>query len=254
MEFWAYPLLILLGSVCGFMNVVAGGGSLISLPVLIFLGLPSAVANGTNRVAIMVQNVSAVAAFKKDGFSDWRFSMMLAMPAVAGAAVGAYVAVEMTDELFKKVLGGVMLLVLGLILWGPKAKGGDGFSLTRGRKAAAAAAFFFVGVYGGFIQAGVGFIIMATLTSITGMSLVRVNSHKVFVVGVYTVMALAVFAWEGKIDWLMSLPLSVGTAIGGWLASRWQVKAGDRRVRIVLTVCVLALAAKLFGVLDWVGL
>lgn len=251
LEVWKIPLTLLVGLVAGFMNTMAGGGSLLTLPLLIFLGLPSAVANGTNRVAIEVQNILAVLGFRSKGVGDFRLSIQFALPAVAGAWVGARIAIDIPDLLFRRVLAVVMLLVLGLILWNPTRRlRGSEAPLTPRRRLAAVVAFFLVGVYGGFLQAGVGFLLMATLVGITGLDLVRVNAHKVFIVAVYTLLALAVFAVDGKVDWLVGLVLAAGNGAGGWIAGRLAVTKGERWIKPVLVVAVVVMAVRLSGIVP----
>jgi len=251
MQVWQIIVVIVVGMVGGFVNTLAGGGSLLTLPTLIFVGLPPTMANGTNRVAILMQNVTAVAGFKQRGFADFKFGLGLAVPAVVGAIVGAKLALDIPDALFQKVLAAVMLLVVGLILWNPTRRlQGDQAVLSPKRRLLAIVAFFFVGVYGGFIQAGVGFIIIATLVLITGLDLVQTNSHKVFVVGVYTLAALVTFALSGKVNWVIGLVMAIGNGIGGWIGSQLAVTKGERWIRGVLAVAVVAMAAKLLGLIT----
>ncbi|KKL87436.1 hypothetical protein LCGC14_1934730 [marine sediment metagenome] len=257
MEIWQIPVIFIVGVTAGVINTLAGGGSLLTLPILIFLGLPTAMANGTNRFAIMVQCLFAVAGFKRKGISNFKLSLLLSAPALIGAIVGAQVAVDMSDALFKRVLAIIMLLVLGLILWNPTKKwqinpqyDGDTIGLGWNRLIITMIVFFFIGIYGGFIQAGVGFIIIAALTTISGLNLVDTNSHKVFIVGIYTVFALLVFAFNGKICWTVGIALAAGNGLGGWLGSHWAVARGERWLRLILAVCVVAMVMKLFGLIP----
>ena len=173
MEIWHIPVIFTAGILAGFINTLAGGGSLLTLPILIFLGLPTAVANGTNRIAIVAQCAFAVAGFKKKGVSNFKLSLLLSTPAIIGAIIGAYFAVDISDVLFRRVLAVIMLLVLGLILWNPRQdSSGSSNSLGRRQLITAMTVFFFIGIYGGFIQVGVGFIIIAALTTITKFNLV----------------------------------------------------------------------------------
>ena len=249
MEIWHIPVVFFAGILAGFINTLAGGGSLLTLPILIFLGLPTAVANGTNRIAIIAQCAFATAGFKRKGVSNFKLSILFAIPGILGAVIGAYIAVDISDLLFKRVLAGIMLLVLGLILWNPAKKlhvaECDPAGLGRGRLTATMIAFFFIGIYGGFLQVGVGFIIIAALTSIAGFNLVVTNSHKVFVAGIYTIFALIVFAFNGKVSWGIGLCLAAGMGLGGWIGSHWAVAKGERWIRIVLTICVVGMVIKL---------
>jgi uncharacterized protein len=289
METWQIPVVFAVGVTAGFVNTLAGGGSLLSLPILIFLGLPTAIANGTNRFAIMIQCLFAVAGFKRKGISNFKLSLLLSIPALIGAMVGAQVAVDMSDALFKRVLAIIMLFVLGLILWNSRQSPGaplddDYRPDTGGRRTCPPAirragtpakkwqinsqydgnpiglrwnrliitmiAFFFIGIYGGFIQAGVGFIIIAALTTISGLNLVDTNSHKVFVVGIYTVFALLIFVFHGKICWTVGMALAAGNGLGGWLGSHWAVDRGERWLRLILVICVVAMVMKLFDLVP----
>jgi len=244
-------IVIVVGIVAGFVNTLAGGGSLLTLPALIFVGLPPTMANGTNRVAILMNNVMAIVGFKQRGLADYKLSLGLAVPGVAGAIVGAKLAVDISDTLFQKVLAAIMLLVVGLILWNPTRRlQGDQAVFSPKRRLLAMVAFFFVGVYGGFIQAGVGFIIIAALVLITGLDLVQTNSHKVVVIAVYTLAALVTFALNGKVNWVVGLVMAIGNGIGGWIGSQLAVTKGERWIRGVLAVAVVAMAAKLLGLLP----
>ena len=247
MDFLEVLLILIVGLVAGFINTVAGGGSLISLPVLIFLGLPSAVANATNRVAIFAQNIFGVAGFKSKGIGEFRYSLALGISALIGAIVGAKLAVDIKGELFNKILAVVMIIVVFMTISG-KAKPGDkkGEINSINSKIIGIVSFFFVGIYGGFIQAGVGFIIIGALSAIHGYSLVKINSMKMFIVLVYTVAALAVFIIEGKVNWLYGGVLAIGNSTGAWFASRWSVEKGDKVIKVFLVITVVALAVKLW--------
>jgi uncharacterized protein len=246
MEIWHIPVVFFAGILAGFINTLAGGGSLLTLPILIFLGLPTAVANGTNRIAIVAQCAFAVAGFKKKGVSNFKLSLLLSIPAILGAIIGAYFAVDISDALFRRVLAVIMILVLGLILWNPRHdSGGNSNSLGRRQLITAMIVFFFIGIYGGFIQVGAGFIIIAALTTITKFNLVVTNSHKVFIAGIFTIFALIVFAFNGKVCWEIGLCLAAGMGLGGWIGSHWAVAKGERWIRVVLTICVVAMVIKL---------
>jgi hypothetical protein len=246
MEWWYFPLLAAIGIAVGFLNVMAGGGSLISMPILIFLGLEPAIANGTNRVAILIQNIAAVGSFRRQGYSEVRRSIGLALCTVPGAVAGAVAAVAVDPVLFERVLGVVLVAAVILILRKPSApNGNDG---ATGRPLAAHLAMVGVGFWGGFLQAGVGFLIMPILYQLLRLDLLRVNMHKVFIVGFYTIPALLVFAVQGKVWWLGGLALSVGNATGAWIATRVTITRGEGAVRRVFVAAVVAMGLKLiFG-------
>jgi uncharacterized protein len=252
-EFDFIHLLILLfaGIASGICNVLAGGGSLITMPLLIFMGLESATANGTNRVAIGIQNIFAVAGFRRKGYGNMRFCVFLIVPAIPGALLGAITASTIGDVLFKRILSAVMIMVLILILSRKNTRStlpNNEHSLTISRRVLVALAFAGIGFYAGFIQAGVGFLVMLTLSSLVQIDLVKTNSYKVFVIGVLTWISVIVFIWFDRIVWNLSLVLATGSAIGGWLGSHIAVLGGEKWIKLFLTISVLAMALRLSGI------
>lgn len=242
MEITHILLCLVAGTFAGVLNTLAGGGSLITLPILIFLGLPTAMANGTNRLAIFFQNVSAVVSFKRNGISEFKFSILVAIPALVGAIIGSFVAVDLSDAYFKKILSVIMIVVLIVTLTTQK----------EGRKRSshiklwpAMISFFFIGIYGGFIKAGVGFIILAVLSLTTPFDLIKSNAIKVFVVLIYTFFAIGVFVYHNQINWTLGLVLACGNSIGGWLAAWVSNKIGNRPIKTLLVITMLCFSVKL---------
>jgi len=245
-----YPLLFAAGLVAGVLNVIAGGGSFLTLPILMFLGLPAGVANGTNRVGILLQNVGAVWSFQRDGVLDLRSLLWAALPSIPGAVVGVWLALIVSDQAFQRILALLMVTLSLWTLWSKRRTDlanatAAGTALSSARLASVALAFFFIGVYGGFVQAGVGFLILAATTAL-GLDLVRGNAVKVLTVLCFTALSLALFAWNGRVDWLMGLVLAAGTTTGGIIGARLTVLKGHRWVRTVVTVAMVAFALKLW--------
>ena len=237
-----YLLLFAVGCVAGTLNVLAGGGSFLTLPVLLFLGLPAPLANGTNRVAILLQNAGAVWSFRRQGVLDLGALAWAALPATAGAVLGAGLALNVGDLAFRRLLA-VLIVVLSVAsLWSPR-RGADGR-----RPGWAPFAFFAVGVYGGFIQAGVGFLVLAVTTA-AGLDLVRGNAVKVLSILCWTAAALAVFAAGGSVDWRLGLALAAGNLVGGLTGARLTVLKGHRWIQAVVTI-----AALLFALGLWLGI
>jgi len=246
-EWYHYLLLVIVGFVVGFINTVAGGGSLLVLPFLIFIGLPSNIANGTNRVAIVVQAALATSGFKSKGVSTYPFNVYLGIAAFLGSIIGANIAVDVTGEVFNRILAIVMVAVVLIIVFGPKMSMVHLEERLTGKYLwLGIIAFFFFGIYGGFINAGLGFIMMLFLHYVNRMSLVRSNATKVAVVFFYMLSALAVFAFNDKVNWKIGLILAIGNGSGAWLASRVSVTKGDGFIRTFLVVMVLVLAIKLW--------
>lgn len=243
-----WMILIIIGIFAGALNTIAGGGSLITLPFLIFLGLPPAIANGTNRIAILFQTATAVSGFKSKGVTTFPFSLYIGTSALIGSIIGAQIAVDIKGDTFNKILSIIMVVVVLLIVFKKKATSIEEFSeRTTGKHLwISIVAFFFIGIYGGFINAGIGFIMLLILPIINRLSLVKANATKVTVAFIYTTVAVAIFIFNDKINWKYGLILAIGNSTGAWLASRYSVKKGDDFIRIALLVIVSGMAIKLW--------
>jgi uncharacterized protein len=240
-------LLVGVGILAGFLNVMAGGGSTITLPLLIFMGMDGTLANGTNRVAILMQNVSAVTSFRRQEHSRFSQSMLYALFTIPGAVAGALFAVKISDALFQQILAVVMIGVIISLFVTPSSHRTESQEATGIRAVLIYPVMFAIGFYGGFIQVGVGFIFMAALYHLLKLTLAFVNMHKVFIVLVYTLPALVVFAWGGHVAWIPGIVLGVGNAVGGWWAARAAVRKGDKLIRIALVAAIFLMAVKLLG-------
>lgn len=243
-----YQLIILfaVGALAGFINVMAGGGSSITLPTLIFMGLDSAIANGTNRIALIIQNIFAITSFRQQKVHRFRQSLKLAVWTLPGAVIGAIAAVKITDAWFQRILGMVMIGIILSLFVSPINKVKK--ERDERRNWLIYPAMFGIGFYGGFIQVGVGFLLMASLYHILRMNLVFVNMHKVFIVFIYTIPALAIFILTGNVDWGLGLSLAAGNAFGAWWSARVAVRGGEKIIRIALSIAILIMAMKLLGV------
>lgn len=242
---WQIPVLILVGVIAGFLNVLAGGGSLLTLPLLIFFGLPVATANGTNRIAIFCQNIFAIAGFKRQGIFPIRLALICTPPALIGSYIGANLAINIDEMLFRRLLALIMIAVLIFMIFDPmKRFQRPEMPMTPIRLAVLIISFFAIGVYGGFVQAGVGFIIITGLL-VHGLDLVRINAVKVLVVFAFTVVALGVFVVHGQVDYVLGLALATGNSLGGWCASHLAVKKGHEWIKRFVIVTVLILALRL---------
>ena len=232
------------GLFAGVINTLAGGGSMLSVPLLVLLGLPGTVANGTNRVGILIQNGIAAATFRGQGVSGFQAAGPILLPVALGAVVGAGVASRIPDALFERIFGVLMLLLLVPMLLGAKPK-------DRERPEPPSGLFRWlvfvgIGLYGGAFQAGVGLFLVFAL-HFAGFDLVRANAAKVVVNFCFTLLALPVFVLAGQVAWIPALALGAGFAGGGVLGARLAVRGGERLIRPVLVVCVVALAGRMFG-------
>lgn len=249
MEHWYYyVLLVVVGIIVGIINTMSGGGSLLTLPVLIFVGLPSNVANGTNRIAIFIQSVFNIAGYhSKKVIDNSPFPLYLSFSATIGAIIGAKLAIDIKGELFNKILAVIMIAMVCFMIFRPKQNFNEIADRIKGKYLIySIIAFFFIGIYGGFIQAGTGIFILLALSSINHLTLIKSNIIKVIVMFIYTIAALLMFGFNLQLDWVAGLTLASGQAAGGWFTSRWSVNKGDDVVKIFLIIMVSGMAIKLW--------
>lgn len=252
MTWYQYAIVVAAGLAAGFINVLAGNGSLISLPALIFAGLPPGVANATNRVSIVFQNLVGGTSFYRQGKLDVRGALALSIPMVIGSAAGALLAVDIDDQVFQRVLAVAMIAMLILMLvkperWITGKPGTVDNRLTLPR----IIIFFAIGVYGGFLQAGVGIFLLVALVLELGYDVVRANAVKVVVTLASALVSLAIFSANLKVNWTAGLVLATGSMLGAWLATRVAANRGAAWVRWFVIVVVAVSAAQLLGVFGW---
>ncbi len=253
LQWFEYLFVVLAGFAAGYINTLAGSGSLITLSLMLFLGIPPTVANASNRVGVLFQTISSAANFQKQQVLDWRGGLFLAIPAVAGSIIGASLASDLNEELMRQAIGGVMLLMLFVILLRPK-RWLEGTRIHfEGRPSfLQLIIFFFIGIYGGFIQAGVGVFLLAGLVLSAGYNLVYANAVKTLIVLLFTIPALIIFIRGGQVDWLIGIALAIGNAAGGWFAAKMAVERGAIFVRYVLIGVVVISAVRFLGLAELV--
>jgi uncharacterized membrane protein YfcA len=253
MEWYIVLAVIGAGFLAGFINTLAGSGSLITLPLLMFVGLPANVANGTNRIAILLQNVVGVGSFKQQKVLNTKMGLWLALPAVIGSLLGAQIAIELNEEVMEKTIAGLLIIMFFLILYKPQrwVKGQAGHVNAK-PSVLQFIIFFFIGIYGGFIQAGVGLFLLAGLVLGAGVDLVKANALKLFIVLLYTPFAIAIFFMNDQINIKIGLILALGNMLGAFVASRFAVSWGAKYVRYILLGVILISALKLLGVFDFI--
>jgi uncharacterized membrane protein YfcA len=243
-----FTTLLLLGAglLAGTLNSIAGGGSLLTLPLLIFVGLPPTVANATNRIAIFIGSIGATHSFGRRGLIPRAWVVLALPPSLLGVVLGTWGAVRVGDVAFERILAFVLVAAAAWMVWHPfDPPGGQEVAPPEGGKRwLLAGAFFLLGVYSGFIQAGVGFLFLALMSS-QGLDLVRGNAFKAALVLVFTGTAILFFAYSGLLDWGAGLNLAAGQFFGAKLGVHLQVLKGQAWVRSVLTVAIVLFAVRL---------
>ena len=239
-------MLIGAGFVAGTINSIAGGGSLLTLPLLIFIGLPATVANGTNRIAIFVGGIGATTEFHRRKLIPFAWVKFGLPPALVGVALGTWAATEIGDVAFERVLAGILVLAAAWMIWHPVTPPEHTETLAPDpeKRWLLMSAFFLLGCYSGFIQAGIGFLFLALLSA-NGLDLVRGNAVKVPLILAFTALAIPLFALGDNLNWVAGLSLAAGQFFGARLGVHLQVLKGQAWVRNVLTVAIVLFAIRL---------
>jgi uncharacterized membrane protein YfcA len=230
------------GLLAGIVNTLAGGGSMVTVPLLVLVGLPGTVANGSNRVGVLIQSATAAWRFRAQGVPGVQEALRVLVPVGVGSVIGAWGIAQLADATFERVFGIAMVLLLLPTLRPP----GSRTAPRPWSPTTTFLVFLVIGIYGGALQAGVGLVLVAALSR-AGFDLVQANSIKVVVVLVLTLVAVPVFVAEGQVAWLPAGVLALGFAAGGEVGARLAVRGGERLIRPVLVLAVLALAGRMLG-------
>jgi uncharacterized protein len=243
--------LIISGLAVGFINTLAGGGSVISLSVLMLMGLPAPVANGTNRIAVTIQTLTAATVFKRKNVLDLRKGTLLGIPSAIGSLIGAYIAVDVNEAIFEKAFAVIMLIMLIFVFYDPdKFIYGNPEKLGKKVNWIQVIIFFFIGIYGGFIHVGIGYFLLAALMLNVGYDLVKANAVKVLIVLMYMPFSFLIFMWKSDIDWTAGLIMTIGSVIGAYIASHLAVKKGIVFVKWVIVAVTVFMAGHFLGIYN----
>lgn len=244
---WYEALLLLFGGAfAGAVNAMAGGGSMLTVPLLVLAGVPGVAANGSNRVGILTSNISSLQSYRSEGVAVPKGLPIIIGPAIVGSLVGAYGISRLTDDAFERVFGLIMIPLILLTIFKPKVR----TEAEPWPTAMTVGVFFVIGLYAGAIQAGVGLVLLAALSR-AGYDLVSANVVKVIFILFSTIIALPVFVLNGDIRWGPAILLAIGLSIGGWVGAKFAVRGGDKWIRIVMIASAIALALNLLGFWDW---
>jgi uncharacterized membrane protein YfcA len=242
---WGYAVLFCAGVLVAFINSVSGGGSILSLPLLIFMGLPAATANGTNRLGILLGSIASLLAFRSQGIFLPRQALQVGWPAAIASLAGSLIAVRLSDRVFDPILAGVIIFVVISII----RSSGNGAARAGTPELRndwlAWIAYAAIGFYGGFIQAGSGLVMMAVFKRMGNLDIFQINALKVSNTVIFIAVSLATFAAAGRIEWPMAAALAAGNLTGGWIGSLWQLRLGEAWVKRFLLWTGLAIAGKL---------
>ena len=251
LTWWSAVVLAAAGILGGFVNTLAGGGSMITVPALMLLGMPADHANGTNRVGILLQSLTGIRGFNRSGKLEKGAILPMLIPTVSGAALGAISTTWFHPDVLKPVLLGAMIAIALVMLTFPDVvtppEGTRTYSLRE--RPSGFLMLFGAGIYGGFVQAGVGFILIAALAAGLRYDLVRTNALKVVCTALFSVVSLAVFIFTGQVEWVSGIILAVGMTVGAILSVRFAISVDQRLIKWILfvMVCLTSVSVLLFS-------
>ena len=235
-------LLLIGGLAAGIINTLAGYGSIITLSLLMdVIGLPANIANGSNRINVLTAGITGTYAFYRNGQLKWGNSRIYIIITFIGALLGVYVATIVSNEQFRDVFKYLSLVLLFVILINPKKwvrEHSDDYSPPL---IVIIPAFLFIGFYGGFIQMGVGLLLLAGLVLGARFNIFEANAIKLVVVSIYTFVVLLIFWWKGLVNLEAGILLAIGSAIGGWITAHYSSRFPNANLWAYRSLIVIVL-------------
>ena len=246
-----FLILVISGLFVGFINTLSAGGTAISIALYLALGLSPAQANATNRIGVLLQSSLTSVLFSRKGFLKNTHFFRLALPTMFGALVGAILSLVLPEILFSYFMGISLLVMIVFLFRSPKKFEEDDFSKTEnGISFLQYLTFFLIGIYGGFVQVGTGFLLMSAGSMLLGYNIIKTNALKTTVMAFYTVIAVLIFWQDGSIHWQYGLLHSIGTSIGSFIATKLAFKKGAKFIKWVVIFVIIFTSLYLFKIID----
>lgn len=241
-------MLVVSGIAVGIINTLAGGGSIITMTLFMVLGLPINVANGTNRIAVFLQNFTATVTFIRKRMLDVKHGLLLSIPVIIGNIAGSLVASNIDERIFKICFGVVMFLILLYMIFDNRKRFHGGARMEV--RPVHYLWFLLIGFYGGYIYIGLGYLILAIALWSMKLDIVTANVIKGFVIFIATPFSLLIFMINGQVEYGYGILHGIGNVIGAYLASHYFIGWGGRFVKIFTMIIVLICFADLLGWLS----
>ena len=256
LAWYFYPIFFMAGLLAGIVNTLAGNGSVFTLSLLLFTGMPAGLANGTNRVGALVQCIVSVFTFRKSSkFKPLlNESLWLMIPTILGTVIGANFALQVSDELLMRIIGYLMVFMLGIVLLKPKRWLIETVAREDNKSVLNFIIFFGIGWYAGFIQMGMGILFLAALVLLSKYSIIDANFIKIIICAVLLLPALFIYIYNGQVEWKPAIALALGQGVGGWLATKFALenKSAAKWVRLLLIVMISLAIVKIFNIHEYI--
>lgn len=249
MDWHIVVILIISGTFVGIINTLAGGGSIITMTMFMAFGLPIHIANGTNRLAVLMQNLAASATFIRKKSFNINHGLLLSIPVIVGNIAGALVSHYMNDMTYKICFGVILIIIMIYLLLDTRIQ------LKAGNRLEIKPIYYFwfllIGFYGGYIYIGIGYLLLAVALWIMRMDIVTANAIKGFVILLATPFSLAVFMIMDDVDYRFGLIHGVGNMIGSFIASHYMANWGKNFLKVFMA-CIVAICFA--DLMEWISL
>jgi uncharacterized membrane protein YfcA len=234
-----------LGVVVAFINGIAGGASVISLPIMIILGLPPTIANGTNRFGILVGTLSSIISMRHYGYLRMDIAKSLLLPTIIGAIIGTFFAIAVGDSRFQGMLTIAIVIVAIVSFFDEDLFGKPSETPPVKPCVKSFLGFMAISLHGGFLQVGVGFVQIFALRKYTGLDLKQVNAIKNFLAIWFLLISSIGLFWAGKVVFEFAICMALGGILGGYLGSKFQHIHDQIWIRRIIRLASAGLAGKL---------
>lgn len=234
-SYGSLTILVLAGLLAGAINSVAGGGSLISFPLLIALGVPSIPANATNAVALWPGSLASVWGYRAELRSIGKITTLLTLPTILGSLFGAWILLHTPEQLFNRVVPFLILLATILLWQQPRFKKyAAGHTTSREKYLLAMILQLVVSIYGGYFGAGMGIMMLASLSFTISGTIHRLNAIKTWLATLINIVASGLFITSDKVLLLPALALAFGSIIGGYVGARLALRLNPDLMRKII--------------------
>lgn len=245
--------LVISGVIVGFINTLAAGGTVISMTLYMALGMPIIDASGTNRIAVILQNLVGSMTFKRENLLDMKVALRLSVPVVIGVLCGAQFSMYVSNRIFEILFAGGLIIIGLMIILKPSV-------WLKGREKGIAKFrwyhylfLFLSGVYGGSVYVGLGYFLITIFVMGLGYDLIKANALKSFMAFATTPFSLIVFIMNGHVNYEWGIIHAMGNIVGSYFAARYSRNIGTSFIRYLLISVILLSLLDVFGVINMKG-
>jgi uncharacterized protein len=238
-----YLLLTAAAMLAGFIDAIAGGGGLLTVPAMLSAGLPPLLVLGTNKLQSVFSSATSTARYARAGLIDWRASRRTVGAIFLCAALGAYAVQRIKPDLLALIVPVLLVIVAGYVLFSPRMSDADAHQRISSNTYLPVGGG--IGFYDGFFGPGTGSFFTTSLVALRGMGLTRAAAHTKLFNFTSNLASLILFIIGGKVMWTLGFTMAVGAMIGAWIGAHTALRFGARIIRPLLVVTSLTLTARL---------